>query len=99
MLTSEHKLIQKVLLYNPSIDVFGLNICQSDGDTIRKNVYIDDKYFSNSALDIWQTKGVPCADIKQYIKYNNFVMEFQLSFACFMNSNIDLYHYTFKRYI
>lgn len=97
MLTSEHKLIQNVLLYTPSIDVFDLNISQNDGDTIRKNVYIDNEYFSNSTLDIWQTKGVPCADTEKFIKYKQFNIEFQLDFACFTNPHIDLYHYTFKR--
>lgn len=99
MLTSEQKLIQKALEYIPSTDVFGFNICQNNGDTIKKNIFIDDEYFPNSTLEIWQTKEVSFADIKQYDKYNNFVMEFQLNFACFMNPNIDLYYYKFKRCI
>ena len=37
MFISEEKLIQNVLKYNPSIDVFGLNIY--DGDTIKKYLY------------------------------------------------------------
>lgn len=93
----EKELIQKALNYKPYTDVFGLSICKSEGDTSKKDIYIDDKYFSNSTLDIWQTKGFDCADTMQYIKYKKFVLEFQIAFACFTNPNIDLYHYTFKR--
>lgn len=64
-----------------------------------KNIYIDDQYFFNSTIDIWQTKGVSCANTEIFINFKQLTMEFQLNFACFMNPYINLYHYTFKRCI
>lgn len=99
MYKRDKALIQKALDYNPSADVFGLGIYTNKGNTSRKEVYIDNDFFANSTLDIWQTKDLFCPEITQYIKHNNLTMEFELSFACFMNPDIDLYHYTFKRCI
>lgn len=87
----EHELIQRALNDNPFVDV-----CSSDGDIMTKEIYIDNRNFSNSTLEIWQSKGMYCASMKQYIKYKRKVLEFQLAFTCFINTNADFYHYTFK---
>ena len=92
----EQELLQKALNYQPT-DVFCLDIDANKGETSKHDVFIDTEFFANSTLDIWQTKGLACADTIQYIKYQKFVMEFQITFACFTNPHIDLYHYTFKR--
>lgn len=100
MLISEQESIKRVLSYNPITDVsdvFGLNVCYNDGDTIKQDIYIDNKAFSNSTLAIWQSKGTYCPSTKQYVKYKRINLEFQLTFCLFENPYIDYYYYTFTR--
>ena len=92
----EKTLIQKVLNYKAT-DIFDLGI--DKGETSRHDIFIDDIFFANSTISIWQTKGLPYPKNNQYIKFQNMIIEFELNFACFTNPYIDLYHYQFKRCI
>ena len=92
----ERELIQKALNYQPT-DVFCLDRDAKKGETSKHDVFIDTEFFANSTVSIWQTKGVLCPKTNQYVKYHNITIEFQITFACFTNPYIDLYHYGFKR--
>lgn len=94
MLIPEYKLIQRALTSNPLTDLYS-----NDGDTILKEIYIDNKKFSNSTLVIWQTKNTYCSTIKQYVRYKKITLEFQLVFSCFTDPHVDFYQYAFTRCI
>lgn len=93
-ISKEIEIIQRALKCNPFTDV-----SSSNGDTILKEIYIDNKNFSNSTLAIWQNKGDFFPSTKQYVKYKKVTLEFQLGFSCFTNPYADFYQYTFTRCI
>lgn len=92
----EQELIQKALDCH-SLDILDLGIDVNKGETIKQDVLIDEEFFANSTITIWQTKGVSCPETKKYFRFQNVIIEFQISFACFTNPHVDLYLYCFKR--
>lgn len=69
------------------------------GVQCKKEVRIIEDCIKESTLDIWTTKNVFFPEINQYEVYKCFILKFEFCFGAFINSYVDLFHYTLKEII
>lgn len=63
----------------------------------KREVQIIEDCIKESTLDIWGIKSMFFPEINQYEIYKCFILKFEFSFAGFINSKVDCFHYTLKK--
>ena len=62
----------------------------------KKEIRIKEDCIKQSTLDICCKKEVFHPELIQYEIHKCYILKFELLFSMFLNSTVDLYHYTFK---
>ena len=63
----------------------------------KREVQITDDCIMESTLDIWGIKSMFFPETNQYEIYKCFILKYEFSFDGFVNSKIDLFHYTLQK--
>lgn len=67
-----------------------------EGIQRKKELMITEDNICKSTLDIWCRKEEFHPELFQYEVYKCFILRFDLSYSCFFNPEVDMYHYTLK---
>ena len=67
-----------------------------NGFQYKKEIRIEEDCIKRSTLDIWCKKEVFHSELIQYEIHKCYILKFELLFSMFLNSAVDLFHYTLK---
>ena len=67
-----------------------------EGIQRKKELMITEDNICKSTLDIWCRKEEFHPELFQYEVYKCFILRFDLSYSCFFNPEVDMFHYTLK---
>ena len=67
-----------------------------EGIQRKKELMISEDNICKSTLDIWCRKEEFHPELFQYEVYKCFILRSDLSYSCFFNPEVDMYHYTLK---